>query len=84
MPQIHPDEETKNRIKNLGIVGKALSEETNENQGATSVFLAKSSLKEFENGIKKLELDPESSAGMQYLINFLDKLIDKKMEQLSK
>jgi len=83
MPQIQPDEETKKRIKNLSVVGKAISEETNDNQGPTNVFLAKTSLKEFEAGILKLDLDPESLKGIQYLIKYLDKVIDLKMTELS-
>lgn len=83
MPQIQPDEETKNRIKNLSIVGKALGEETNENKGTTNAFLAKTSLNEFEAGIKKLDLDPQSMDGMQHLIRLLHKLIDQKMGQIS-
>ena len=83
MPQIQPDEETKKRIKNLSIVGKALSEETNENQGATNVFLAKTSLNEFEAGINKLELDPESADGMRHFVRLLNTLLDKKMGELS-
>lgn len=83
MPQIKPDEETKKRIKNLSVVGKAISEETNDNQGPTNVFLAKTSLKEFKNGIEKLELDPESKNGIDHLIMFLDNILDSKMKELS-
>lgn len=79
MPQIKPDEETRNRIKNLSLVGKAISEETNDNQGPTNLYLAKTSLSEFANGISKLELDPESLEGIKYLIKYLDKAIDLKM-----
>lgn len=79
MPQIQPDNETRNRIKNLSLVGKAISEETNDNQGPTNLYLAKTSLKEFENGILKLDLDPESLEGIKYLIKYLEKAIDLKM-----
>ena len=83
MPQIHPDEETKKRIKNLSAVGKALAEETNDNQGSTNQFLAKTALNEFEAGINKLELDPESLDGMKHLIKLLNNLIEQKMGAIS-
>ncbi|MBE0573882.1 hypothetical protein IH575_03200, partial [Candidatus Dojkabacteria bacterium] len=57
MPQIQPDEETKKRIKNLSIVGKAIDQISNQNKEQTDLFLAKTSLQEFEAGINKLELD---------------------------
>lgn len=81
MPTIQPDEETKARIKNLSIVGKAISEITNENQGQTNIFLAKSALKQFEEGITKLNLDPESMEGMKSLIKYLDNMLNKQMSQ---
>ncbi len=83
MPTIQPDEETRARIKNLSIVGKAISEITNENQGQTNIFLAKSALKQFEEGIIKLNLDPESMEGMRSLIKYLDNMLNKQMNQLA-
>ena len=82
MQLILPDDETKMRIKNLSIVGRAISEQTNDSEGPTDVFLAKTSLSEFEAGILKLDLDPESLAGIKSLIEFLKKQIDLKMNQL--
>lgn len=83
MTSIQTDEETKKRIKNLSIVGKAISEITNENMGQTNVFLAKTALKEFEEGILKLELDPESLEGMRNLVRYLNSILDKQMTQLA-
>jgi hypothetical protein len=80
MPQIQPDEETKKRIKNLSIVGKAIDQISNQNKEQTDLFLAKTSLQEFEAGINKLELDPESLEGMRSLIKHLSNILEKRMQ----
>lgn len=81
MPQVQPDDETKKRIRNLSIVGKAIDQISNDNKGQTDIFVAKSSLKEFEEGILKLELDPESMEGMKSLIKYLSDILDKRMKE---
>ncbi|MEO6728436.1 MAG: hypothetical protein ABIM99_00785 [Candidatus Dojkabacteria bacterium] len=78
-----PDEETKKRIKNLGAVGTALVQISNEVGGETDYFLAKQGLKNFEDGISLLDLDYESRKGMNDLINYLSKKLDKRVKQLN-
>lgn len=78
-----PDEDTKGRIKNLGAVGTALVQISNENAGETDYFIAKQSLRNFEEGINKLDLDYESKKGMKNLIDYLDKKLEKRIKQLN-
>lgn len=78
---VNPDEETKERIKNLAFVGRALDEISNETGGQTDYFLAESALKTFADGIHRLRLDPESMEGMDSLIRYLEKKIKKRMGQ---
>jgi predicted DNA-binding protein len=78
---IKPDPETIERIKYLAIVGKALSDTySDENlENGTDFFLAKDALNRFKDGIDKLELDIESRKGMNGLIEYLQKKIDRRM-----
>jgi predicted DNA-binding protein len=78
-----PDEETKNRIKNLAYVGTALVQISNEIAGETDYFLAKDALRRFEEGINKLELDYQSRKGMRDLTEYLKKKLDKRIKQLN-
>jgi hypothetical protein len=78
---MQPDEDTKQRIKNLAVVGAALFQISDDNMGNTKFFIAKTSLQEFKKGINKLDLDPESKKGMDDLISYLDKKIDKRLKQ---
>ncbi|MEP7103648.1 MAG: hypothetical protein ABI721_03000 [Candidatus Dojkabacteria bacterium] len=80
---MQPDEETKNRIRNLAAVGTALVQISNENAGETDYFIAKQSLINFEQGINKLDLDYESKKGMKDLIDYLSKKLDKRIKQLN-
>lgn len=78
-----PDLQTRDRIKNLAYVGTALVQISNENAGETDYFLAKDSLRKFEDGISKLELDYQSRKGMKDLIEYLRKKLDKRLKQLN-
>ncbi|MFS8131079.1 MAG: hypothetical protein ACMG57_03805 [Candidatus Dojkabacteria bacterium] len=78
-----PDEETKKRIQNLGRVGTALVQISNEVAGETDYFLAKQALKNFDDGIAILDLDYESRKGMNDLIDYLSKKLDKRLKQLN-
>ncbi|BCX14096.1 MAG: hypothetical protein KatS3mg085_628 [Candidatus Dojkabacteria bacterium] len=75
-----PDEATKNRIKNLAIVGLALNANASDVRAQTDYFLAKEALNKFKAGIDELDLDPESEKGMEQLIEYLSKKIDKRMQ----
>lgn len=75
-----PDDDTKNRIKNLAVVGTALFEATHDDAYQTNYYAAKEALKRFLEGIKKLELDEESMKGMEDLVSYLDKKIDRRLE----
>ncbi len=79
--QLTPDQETIQRIKNLAIVGKALFETESEVSFNTNFFLAKEALNKFKEGIDKLNLNEESKAGMESLVKYLHKKIDKRIEK---
>ncbi|MFQ5493241.1 MAG: hypothetical protein ACE5DX_03725 [Candidatus Dojkabacteria bacterium] len=78
---VEPDEQTVERIANLGIVGEALNEQYSEENIdlGTDFFLAKEGLNKFKAGILRLNLAPRSRKGMLDLINFLQKEIDRRM-----
>ncbi|MCA9387201.1 hypothetical protein KC669_04170 [Candidatus Dojkabacteria bacterium] len=77
-----PDSETVQRIKNLAIVGKAITQiGSGDSSYNTSFFAAKESLLTFKDGIDRLQLDPESKEGIYQLIQYLNNKIDKRMKQ---
>lgn len=75
-----PDDDTKERIKNLAIVGTTIAQGFSaENQDVGDNFmLAREALLRFQEGIDKLELDPPSKQGMLDLINYLQRKLDKR------
>lgn len=77
---MQPDPDTIERIKNLAYVGNALFEISNEVGGNTDMYLAKDSLQKFKAGIEKLELPEDLAKGMQNLIAYLDKKLDKRIK----
>ena len=83
---VQPDEETKERIKNLAVVGKALNDTYSEEnmESGDDFFLALESLHRFKDGIEKLELDEESKTGMLDLIEYLRKKIERRMGYVGK
>ncbi|MCA9380857.1 hypothetical protein KC678_01190 [Candidatus Dojkabacteria bacterium] len=79
---VTPDSETVQRIKNLAIVGKAITQiGSGDSSYNTSFFAAKEALLTFKDGIDRLELDPESKEGIHQLIQYLNNKIDKRMKQ---
>lgn len=82
---IEPDEETKFRIRNLGIVGTALNETYSEQNQDTGdgFFLAQEGLNNFREHVLKLNLDPPSKKGMLDLIEYLEKKIKKRIDRAS-
>lgn len=74
-----PDPATVTRISNLAVVGKAMMQRANDNSFQTDFLLAKDALKNFEDGIKALQLDPESEHGMRDLIQYLRTKIEKRL-----
>lgn len=76
---------TEERIKNLGVVGTTLVQgfsEENQDFG-TNFFFAKEALEKFREGINKLELDPPSKKGMNDLISYLERKIEKREQGIS-
>ncbi len=83
---IQPDNETRDRIKNLAVVGKALNDtysEENMDSGA-DFFMALECLNRFKDGIVKLDLDEPSKTGMIDLIEYLRKKIERRMGYVGK
>ena len=81
MPPVIPDEPTKERIKHLAVVGKALNDTYSEEnlEGGEDFFIALDSLNKFKEGIDKLQLDEVSRKGMYDLIEYLRKKIERRM-----
>jgi len=77
------DEDTKKRIRSLGYVGTALVKIADENRGITDYLIAQEELKKFNEGIRKLQLEPELQKGMDDLITYLGKKIQKRITQYS-
>lgn len=76
-----PDEATKDRIKNLAVVGNAVLNNSSDISEQTNFFLAKQALLDFEKGIHDLDLDAESMRGMESLIKYLKKKIDRRLHE---
>jgi predicted DNA-binding protein len=83
---IEPDSPTKERIKNLAIVGKAMNDTYSEEnlESGNDFYLAKEALNNFKEGIDKLNLDEESRQGMNELIEYLQKKIDRRLGYVGK
>lgn len=76
-----PDDQTRDRIKNLAVVGTAINQlGGSEVSFDTDYFVAKEALNKFMAGIDRLELDFESHEGMVNLVKYLQKKIDKRMQ----
>jgi len=75
------DDKTKKRFTNLALVGDILFEISNETADQTHFFMAKSALAEFQKDMEALELGADIERGMQNLLNYLHKKIDKRMRQ---
>ena len=75
------DEGTKKRYSNLSIIGNFLYQISNENVEQTDYFLAKTSLQEFGKATADVELDPQTRIGVENLIKYLDKKIEKRNRQ---
>ncbi len=82
----NPEEETKERIRHLGLVGTTLRQGfSSENQDfGTNFFYAKEALQKFSEGIAKLNLDPRSQKGMDDLVAYLWEKLDKRERGISK
>jgi hypothetical protein len=74
-----PDEQTKERFKYLAVVGKMLMQTANENRYQTDYYIAKQALDKFIELYRLLDLDPESKEGMEQLIDYLRKKIDRRL-----
>lgn len=81
-----PDPQTKERIKNLAVVGKALNDTYSEEnlESGADFFMAFEALLKFKEGIEKLDLDEPSKAGMMDLIEYLRKKIERRMGYVGK
>lgn len=75
-----PEEETLKRIEALGVVGKALSSTSDEISYQTVFFDALIALNEFEERIQNLDLPEESRNGIQKLVEYLKKKINRRLK----
>lgn len=73
-------EHAADRIKYLAVVGNALVQTASERSYLTSFYSAKDSLYEFSNLVNQLDLDAESRNGINNLIEYLGKKIDKRLK----
>ena len=74
-----PDDLTKERFSNLAVVGKALMQTDNSNSFQTDFYIAKQALNRFVELYNRLQLDPETKAGMDHLISYLQVKIDRRL-----
>jgi hypothetical protein len=77
---IEPDAPTIERLKNLSLVGEALNDTYSEENLETGdgFFLALDNLNKFKEGLDKLILDEQTKKGMNDLIEYLRKKIDRR------
>ncbi len=75
------DENTKQRIKLLSDVGRALGQISNEVSAETNYYYALISLQKFMEMIRSLDLDVETLEGMEFLFKYLKSKIEKRMKQ---
>jgi hypothetical protein len=74
-----PDEETQTRLKSLGQVGEALYSASNDSSYSTNFYLAKAALHDFQSHLNLLSMEEDSKRGMTYLIRYLEREIDKRI-----
>lgn len=83
---LEPDDPTKNRLNYLSTVGKALNDtysEENLDLG-TDFITALDSLNKFKEGLDQLVLDEQVKAGMDDLVEYLRKKIQRRLEYVGK
>lgn len=81
IPAAVTDDSTVKRFKNLAIIGNFLFQISNDNAEQTDYFLAKSALTEFTNEVNLLNLDFATKTGVDNLIRYMDKKIEKRNRQ---
>ncbi len=74
-----PDELTKERFRNLAVVGKALMQTESEDRYQTDYYIAKQALEKFVDLYNRLQLSEQDRAGMDQLIAYLQKKIDRRL-----
>jgi predicted DNA-binding protein len=77
--KVTPDPETLERLKNLAYVGNAIYSTVSETSFDTDFYLAIEALNKFKEGINKLILEDEIKRGIDNLIVYLQKKIDRRM-----
>jgi predicted DNA-binding protein len=77
---IEPDSPTKERLKYLSSVGKALNDTYSEQNLETGdgFYLALDNLNKFKEGLDKLILDEQVKKGMNDLVEYLRKKIERR------
>jgi len=75
-----PDDATKERLSNLSAVGIALNDTYSEDNLETGdgFYLALDSLNKFKEGLDKLILDEPTKKGMNDLVEYLRKKIERR------
>jgi hypothetical protein len=83
---IEPDDPTKNRLHHLAAVGKALNDTYSEENldVGSDFYTALDSLNRFKEGLDQLVLDEQTKAGMNDLVEYLRKKIQRRMEYVGK
>ena len=77
---LEPDAPTLERLKNLSAVGKALNDTYSEENLETGdgFYFALESLVKFKEGLDKLILDEQVKKGMDDLVEYLRKKIERR------
>ena len=76
-----PDPQTAERLHNLSRVGKAINDTYSEENldVGTDFYMALDSLNRFQEGLNKLILDEPTKDGMDELIEYLRKKIERRL-----
>ena len=77
---VEPDPPTRERLINLAAVGRALNDTYSEDNLETGdgFYYALDSLNKFKEGLDKVNLDEPTRKGMDDLIEYLRKKIDRR------
>jgi len=83
---IEPDALTKDRLQNLSAVGKALNDTYSEENldSGTDFITALDSLNRFKEGLDQLVLEEPVRHGMNDLVEYLRKKIERRMGYVGK
>jgi len=84
--KLEPDAPTKERLSNLAQVGKALNDTYSDDNIETGddFYVALDYLEKFKAGLDKLKMDEPTKKGMDDLVDYLRKKINRRIGYVGK